>query len=193
MSPGRSHGADLSCKHSQVLFRPQPVVFTDERPTSNIERRMKDRIQDIGAMGYFYFSAVELFKRIDVMSELEGGRPRVKESNARPHKSSNVENYLKYSSLDGLVKSRHPVEKRGPGVCNSLGTLHSGFRRNDEKNAFATFYEFISLWSSTLIPGFLPIFSHSAFDVRCSTFTLFSWAFGLSWCLGFTVSSTFLA
>jgi predicted Fe-Mo cluster-binding NifX family protein len=43
--------------------------------------------------------------------------------------------------IDDLVKSRHPVEKRGPGVCNFLRTLDSGFRRNDGKNAFSTFYE----------------------------------------------------
>jgi hypothetical protein len=32
--------------------------------------------------------------------------------------------------IDDLVRSRHPVEKRGPGVCTFLGTLDSGFRRN---------------------------------------------------------------
>ena len=47
--------------------------------------------------------------------------------------------------LDDLVKSRHPVEKRGPGVCNFLGTLDSGFRRNDGKNAFSTFCEIINI------------------------------------------------
>jgi hypothetical protein len=47
--------------------------------------------------------------------------------------------------IDDFVKSRHPVEKRGPGVCNFLGTLDSGFRRNDEKNAFSTFYETIKI------------------------------------------------
>ena len=45
--------------------------------------------------------------------------------------------------LDNLVKSRHPVEKRGPAFCNSMKTLDSGFRRNDEKRAFGTFYESI--------------------------------------------------
>jgi hypothetical protein len=49
--------------------------------------------------------------------------------------------------FDDLVKSRHPVEKRSPGVCNFLGTLDSGFRRNDEKNAFSTFYETIKFRS----------------------------------------------
>jgi hypothetical protein len=47
--------------------------------------------------------------------------------------------------FDDLVKSRHPVEKRGPGVCKHLGTLDSGFRRNDGKNAFSTFYETINV------------------------------------------------
>jgi hypothetical protein len=42
--------------------------------------------------------------------------------------------------IDGLVKSRHPVEKRGPGVFKCLRTLDSGFRRNDGKNAFSTFF-----------------------------------------------------
>jgi hypothetical protein len=49
------------------------------------------------------------------------------------------------SRNDVLVEDRHPVEKRGPGVCNSQGTLDFGFsilrssapaedgRRNDEK------------------------------------------------------------
>jgi hypothetical protein len=44
---------------------------------------------------------------------------------------------------DDLVKSRHPVEKRGPGICERLRTLDSGFRRNDGKNAFSTFCETI--------------------------------------------------
>jgi hypothetical protein len=48
-------------------------------------------------------------------------------------------------NIDGLVKSRHLVEKRGPGVCNFLGTLDSGFRRNDGKNAFSTFYEIVNI------------------------------------------------
>jgi len=51
--------------------------------------------------------------------------------------------------IDELVKSRHPVESRigsgtGNGVqvfCNSMKLLDSGFRRNDEKRAFGTFYE----------------------------------------------------
>ena len=46
---------------------------------------------------------------------------------------------------DDLVKSRHPVEKRGPGVRKILGTLDSGFRRNDGKKAFSTFYETIKI------------------------------------------------
>jgi hypothetical protein len=39
--------------------------------------------------------------------------------------------------IDDLVKSRHPVEKRGPGVSKCVRTLDSGFRRNDEKTAFS--------------------------------------------------------
>jgi hypothetical protein len=62
------------------------------------------------------------------------------------------------AKIDGFVKNRHPVEKQGPGVCNFLGTLDSpsamlrvvsssnhGFRRNDGKNAFSTFYETIKI------------------------------------------------
>jgi hypothetical protein len=47
--------------------------------------------------------------------------------------------------FDDLVKSRHPVEKRGPGVFKCLRRLDSGFRRNDEKDAFSTFYEIINV------------------------------------------------
>jgi hypothetical protein len=59
------------------------------------------------------------------------------------------------ANLDELVKSRHPVEKRGPAFCNSMKTLDSGFRRNDEKRAFGTFYESINL--SSLTKGLLPL------------------------------------
>ncbi|MCJ7594501.1 MAG: hypothetical protein MUO52_07005, partial [Desulfobacterales bacterium] len=31
------------------------------------------------------------------------------------------------SNGDGLEKSRHPVEKRGPGFCNSMKVLDSGW------------------------------------------------------------------
>ena len=47
-------------------------------------------------------------------------------------------------TFDGLAKSRHPVEKRGPGVRKILRTLDSGFRRNDGKKAFSTFCETIT-------------------------------------------------
>ena len=47
--------------------------------------------------------------------------------------------------FDDFVKSRHPVEKRGPGVFKYVRALDSGFRRNDEKDAFSTFYEIIKL------------------------------------------------
>ena len=57
--------------------------------------------------------------------------------------------------LDGPVKSRHPVAKRGLGFCNSIKTLDSGrrpriprgFRRNDKKRAFGAFCETIILIS----------------------------------------------
>ena len=48
-------------------------------------------------------------------------------------------------NVDDLVKSRHPVEKRGPGVCKCLKTLGPGFRRNDGKHAFWPFYETINV------------------------------------------------
>jgi len=48
-------------------------------------------------------------------------------------------------NIDDLVKSRYPVEKRGPGVFRCVRTLDSGFRRNDEKNAFSTFCETINM------------------------------------------------
>jgi hypothetical protein len=85
--------------------------------------------------------------------------------------------------IDDLVKTRHPVEKRGPGVFNFLGTLDSpsamlrvvspstllrtvslsngssnhGFCRNDEKNAFSTFYETIKIVRVKLLSSFMAL------------------------------------
>ena len=48
-------------------------------------------------------------------------------------------------NFDNPVKSRHPGENRGPEVCKYPEILDSGFRRNDEKERFPTFYERINL------------------------------------------------
>ena len=56
------------------------------------------------------------------------------------------------SKVDGFVKSllgRHPGEPRirsgaGAGGQNILKKLDSGFRRNDVKPSYLTFYEFIN-------------------------------------------------
>jgi len=47
--------------------------------------------------------------------------------------------------VDGLVKSRHPGENRGPEDVNYMILLDSGFRRNDGKAHFLTFYECIKV------------------------------------------------
>jgi hypothetical protein len=59
------------------------------------------------------------------------------------HGRSKVEGGRLKAKNDDFVKRRHPVEKRGPGICKRLRTLDSGFRRNDRKNAFTTFCETI--------------------------------------------------
>ena len=46
---------------------------------------------------------------------------------------------------DDLVKSRHPVEKRGPGAYKCLKRLDSGSRRNNAINAFSIFCETIKI------------------------------------------------
>ena len=45
--------------------------------------------------------------------------------------------------IDGLVKSLKSVTPAKAGVQNFLILLDSGFRRNDRKAPFLTFYEFI--------------------------------------------------
>ena len=47
--------------------------------------------------------------------------------------------------LDGLVKVVTPVETGVQRIYNYLKRLDSGFRRNDEKPHFQTFYEVIKL------------------------------------------------
>ena len=61
-----------------------------------------------------------------------------------PHSCNRLKDYI-ISNLDALVKSRHPGESRGPGQYKFLKTLDSGFRRNDGKGSFSTFYESINL------------------------------------------------
>ena len=48
-------------------------------------------------------------------------------------------------NFDGLVKSRHPGENRGPDIFNYLIILDSCFRRNDENGLSATIYESIKI------------------------------------------------
>jgi len=52
---------------------------------------------------------------------------------------------VKELNLDGLVKSRHPGESGVQVSHKCLKTLDSGFRRNDGKWYFSTFYEGINL------------------------------------------------
>jgi hypothetical protein len=47
-------------------------------------------------------------------------------------------------NFDGLVKSRHSRENGNPEYSNYLKRLDSGFRRNDRKAYFQTFYEIIN-------------------------------------------------
>jgi hypothetical protein len=62
-------------------------------------------------------------------------------------------NQFRCITFDDLVKSRHPVEKRGPAVFKCLRRLDSGFRRNDGKNAFPAFYETITFRSPKNLPA----------------------------------------
>jgi len=47
-------------------------------------------------------------------------------------------------NIDGFVKSRHSGENWNPETLQ-LKKLDSGFRRNDKKWCFSTFYEFINI------------------------------------------------
>jgi hypothetical protein len=64
------------------------------------------------------------------------------EDGALRFESSGIEKCWRIN-VDGFVRSRHPVEKRGPDFYNSLRMLASGFRRNDGKARPLTFYEAI--------------------------------------------------
>ncbi len=79
--------------------------------------------------------------------------------------------------IDGLVKSRHPVEKRGPGFLKLLG--NTGFRlqfiphvmrgRNDGKSALLTFFKFIKIRGTIIQRGLISnmkdVFSDLFFNV----------------------------
>jgi hypothetical protein len=64
-----------------------------------------------------------------------------------------LDSFLEPIKIDGFVKGRHSGEPRigsgaGSGVqesSNDLKELDSGFRRNDAKMAFRTFYETINI------------------------------------------------
>ncbi len=49
-----------------------------------------------------------------------------------------------FLNVDEVVKSRHSGEHRSPENYNYLKRLDSGFRRNDRKAYFKTFYETIN-------------------------------------------------
>jgi hypothetical protein len=45
--------------------------------------------------------------------------------------------------FDGFVRSRHSGENRSPNFLYAFETLDSGFRRNEGKTNYQTFYEII--------------------------------------------------
>ncbi len=61
-------------------------------------------------------------------------------------------------NFGGLIKSRHSGENRSPDIYNHLKRLDSGFRRNDKKWCFSTFYEFINLKGSKKLTSLWAIF-----------------------------------
>ena len=65
--------------------------------------------------------------------------------------------------IDGFAKSRHSGENRSPETLQLIEKkLDSGFRRNDKKWCFSTFYEFINIQSSifNLVPLYPGQFCH---------------------------------